>query len=274
MILDILKQYKWQLAVIYPLLIIQYVLMSLVPLWLGKAIDGLMQNDYKNLTILLAIDISALAIGTFLKRYDTRVFMKIFSEKAAKVVEMLTSKNTNPNKITNRYGLVGYYTDFFEFSLPQIIQASIGTATSLIILFYADYRIGIICGLLFILMCFCNLVNSYRTQKIDLDIQNLKEEITQKIMDRESSFGSIFNLGRKYIRKSDIDATNFFCVDSLSIIMHTSTMLLLVYTCPTIGVVTSTLMYADDIYAQSHKIFYFLMFMRGIENTNKLINED
>ena len=273
MIIEILKENKFKIGFIYSLLIIQYCLFSLIPFLLGKAIDGLIQNQNTNLIYFLTAEISALLIGFFLKRYDTKVFMKIFVQKAIKAIQILREKNVIPSKIVSRYHLVGFYSDFFEYSLPQILSAFIVASTALMMLFVADYRIGIISSFLFILMILNNKILSHKTQKVDLDIQHTKEALTQTIMDNQDYQSTLVNLCNNYIKKSNLDALNFFFNDSLSILMHVSVLLILVYINPSIGAITSTLMYVDKIYGTSVNIFYFFMFMRSIENTDKLIKD-
>jgi hypothetical protein len=273
MITEILKENKFKIGLIYFLLVIQYCLFSLIPFLLGKAIDGLLQNQNTNFYYFLLVEIIALLIGFFLKRYDTKVFMKIFSEKAIKAIQMLRDKNVIPSTIATRYGLVGYYSDFFEFSVPQILQAIINSTTALSMLFLTDYKIGLIASILFTFMIINNIKISYKTQKVDLDIQHTKETITHSLMENQEYRNNLTSLGNLYIRKSNLDATNFFFNDGLSIIMHISVLLMLVFTQPSIGAITSTLMYVDKIYGTTFNIFYFFMFMRGIENTNKLIKD-
>jgi ABC-type multidrug transport system fused ATPase/permease subunit len=274
MIKEILKENKLQITFIYAMLIIQYGLFSLIPYLLGKTIDGLLIKDNFYLLILLTAEITALLIGFFLKRYDTKVFMKIFCDKAIKAVQILRNKNIIPAKIAARYQLVGYYSDFFEFSLPQIIQAFIGATTALTMLYLTDHKIGILATILFIGMITVNKIYSYKTQKIDLNIQTEKENINHSLMENLEYKNYLQNLSQNYVRKSNLDAANFFFNDSLSIIMHLATMLILVYTQPTVGVITSTLLYVDKLYSVTFNVFYFFMFIRGIENTNKLINEN
>ena len=245
----------------------------MMPYLLGKAIDNLLIKDNFGLFCLLSAEIAALLLGFFLKRYDTKVFMKIFCDKAIKAVQMLRDKNILPAKITARYQLVGYYSDFFEYSLPQIINSFIGAGTALTMLFITDHKIGLIATILFILMILVNKIYSYKTQKVDLNIQNDKENINHTLMENLEYKPHLINLGNNYIKKSNLDAANFFYNDSLSIIMHVSIMLLLVYTNPTVGAITSTLLYVDKLYGVTYNIFYFFMFMRGIENTNKLLHE-
>jgi hypothetical protein len=155
-----------------------------------------------------------------------------------------------------------------------MLNAFIGAGTALFMLFYIDYRIGIISTFLFICMIVNNKIMSYKTQIVDLDIQNIKENITQTLMDNKPYNYQLVNLSGQYVKKSNLDALNFFFNDTLSIIMHVTIMLILVYTYNSIGTITSTLMYVDKIYGTTFNIFYFFMFMRSIENANKLIHEE
>jgi ABC-type multidrug transport system fused ATPase/permease subunit len=273
MIKEILKENKFQIIFIYTMLVIQYGLFSLIPYLLGKAIDGLLIKDNYYLFILLGAEIIALLIGFFLKRYDTKVFMQIFCNKAIKAIQILRTKNIMPAKIAARYQLVGYYSDFFEFSLPQIIQAIIGATTALAMLYLTDHKIGILATILFVGMITVNKVYSFKTQKIDLNIQAEKENINHSLMENLEYQNHLQSLSKNYVTKSNLDAANFFFNDSLSIIMHLATMLILVYTQPSIGAITSTLLYVDKLYSVTFNVFYFFMFIRGIENTNKLIHE-
>jgi hypothetical protein len=273
MIKEILKENKLQISLIYSLLIIQYGLFSIMPYLLGKAIDGLLIKENSGLVLLLVAEIAALILGYGLKRIDTIVFMKIFCDKAIKAVQILRDKNMIPAKIAARYQLVGYYSDFFEYSLPQIINSFIGAGTALTMLYITDHKIGLIATVLFFFMIIVNKVYSFKTQKVDLDIQNNKENINHSLMENLEYKPHLINLSSDYIKKSNLDAANFFFNDSLSILMHVCIMLMLVYTNPTVGAITSTLLYVDKLYGVTYNIFYFFMFMRGIENTNKLLHE-
>lgn len=273
MIKEILKENKLQIASIYSLLIIQYGLFAIMPYLLGKAIDDLLKKNSSGLVTLLIAEIAALLLGFFLKRYDTKVFMKIFCDKAIKAVQILRDKNILPSKIAARYQLVGFYSDFFEYSLPQIINSFIGAGTALTMLYITDHKIGIIASILFFLMILVNKIYSFKTQKIDLDIQNNKENVNHTLIENLEYKPHLINLSANYVKKSNLDAANFFFNDSLSIIMHVSIMMILVYTNPTVGAITSTLLYVDKLYGVTYNIFYFFMFMRSIENTNKLLHE-
>jgi ABC-type multidrug transport system fused ATPase/permease subunit len=273
MIKEILKENKLQIASIYSLLIIQYGLFAIMPYLLGKAIDDLLKKNSTGLVTLLIAEIAALILGFCLKRYDTKVFMKIFCDKAIKAVQILRDKNILPSKIAARYQLVGFYSDFFEYSLPQIINSFIGAGTALTMLYITDHKIGLIASILFFLMILVNKIYSFKTQKIDLDIQNNKENVNHTLIENLEYKPHLINLSANYVKKSNLDAANFFFNDSLSIIMHVSIMMILVYTNPTVGAITSTLLYVDKLYGVTYNIFYFFMFMRSIENTNKLLHE-
>ncbi len=274
MIIEILKENKLTIGFIYTLSILQYTLHALLPFLLGKAIDGLLQDDKSNLVVLVIANALSIFLGFYLKRYDTRVYMAIFAHKAIKAIQILRRKNVVPSKIASRYQLVGYYSDFFEYSLPQAISAFIKAMTSMVMLFVTNPIIGLINTLIYLITLFIHQKCSRLIQKQDMDIQHIKEDIVQNIMDNKEYEQPIHSLSKFYIKKSNIDATNFLINDSLALIMHLSTILLLVYIHPSIGMVTSTLMYVDQLYGTTYSIFYFLLFVRGVENTNKFINSD
>lgn len=273
MIHEIFNENKFKIAFIYSLLIIQYAIFSIIPFLLGKAIDSLINSSHQDLYLFLIAEISALLLGFFLKRYDTKVFMKIFCDKAIKAVQILRDKNILSSKIAARYQLVGYYSDFYEYSLPQIINASIAATTAIIMLFITDYKIGIMAITLFPIMILVNKIYSFKTQKVDLDIQHNKENINHALMENLEYKNIMQEMSNNYIKKSNLDAANFFFNDSISITIHTCTMLILVSTQPSVGAITSTLLYVDKLCGTTFNIFYFFMFMRSIENTNKLIKD-
>lgn len=274
MIIEILKENKLTIGFIYTLSIFQYTLQALLPFLLGKAIDGLLQGNKSNLIVLIIANTISLCLGFFLKRYDTKVYMTIFAKKAIKAIQILRKKNVPPSKITSRYQLVGFYSDFFEYSMPQAISASIKAITSMIILFVTNPIIGLLNSCIYLITIFIHQFCSKLIQKQDVNIQHIKEDIVQNIMDNKECEQPIQSLSNFYIKKSNLDAANFLANDSLSLVMHVSTILLLVYMQPSIGMVTSTLMYVEQLYGTTYSIFYFLLFVRGVENTNKFINSD
>lgn len=274
MIKDIFRENRLKIGLIYIFLIIQYTLTSLTPYLTGKAIDSLLRFSYSDLFIFLANEGAVITIGVLLKRFDTRVFMSIFTSKASQAIEQLRLRKVVETKILSRYHLVRTYSDFFEFSIPQILNAIISAATALVMITVADYSVGAVVSGLFLLMVLNNRILSYKIQKIDKDIQFRNEEINQQIISSQSVLGSLIDLGKSFVRKSDLDAVNFFFNDLLGILMTLSVMFMLLDDHPTIGMIAANVLYVQRLHGVTYNIFYFFMFMRSIENTNDFLNAE
>lgn len=274
MIKDIFRENRLKIGLIYIFLIIQYTLTSLTPYLTGKAIDSLLRFSYSDLFIFLANEGAVITIGVLLKRFDTRVFMSIFTSKASQAIEQLRLRKVVETKILSRYHLVRTYSDFFEFSIPQILNAIISAATALVMIMVADYSVGAVVSGLFLLMVLNNRILSYKIQKIDKDIQFRNEEINQQIISSQSVSGSLIDLGKSFVRKSDLDAVNFFFNDLLGILMTLSVMFMLLDDHPTIGMIAANVLYVQRLHGVTYNIFYFFMFMRSIENTNDFLNAE
>lgn len=274
MIKDIFRENRLKIGLIYIFLIIQYTLTSLTPYLTGKAIDSLLRFSYSDLLIFLANEGAVITIGVLLKRFDTRVFMSIFTSKASQAIEQLRLRKVVETKILSRYHLVRTYSDFFEFSIPQILNAIISATTALVMITVADYSVGAVVSGLFLLMVLNNRILSYKIQKIDKDIQFRNEEINQQIISSQSVSGSLIDLGKSFVRKSDLDAVNFFFNDLLGILMTLSVMFMLLDDHPTIGMIAANVLYVQRLHGVTYNIFYFFMFMRSIENTNDFLNAE
>jgi ABC-type multidrug transport system fused ATPase/permease subunit len=272
--IEILKENYVKIGTIYAFLAIQYTLTALIPFTLGKAIDGLLTGQYHHFITFLAAEVTALIIGYTLKRYDTKVFMNIFSEKAIKAISILKAKQVEPTKIVTRYGLVASYSDYFEFALPQAINAIINGITAITMLCYTDSKIGAIAIIAYALMLTSTKILSHVIQKNELSLQHTRERITNTIVNGEDPTQDIRQLANNYVSRSNNDALNFFNTDLLSIALKVTIMIILTKEAHSIGTITSTLIYADKIYGTVINMYYYFMFQRSIENTDKLIHDD
>jgi hypothetical protein len=272
--IEILKENYVKIGTIYAFLAIQYTLTAIIPFTLGKAIDGLLIGQYHHFITFLAAEVTALIIGYTLKRYDTKVFMSIFSEKAIKAVSILKAKKVDPTKIVTRYGLVASYSDYFEYALPQAINAVINGITAIAMLCYTDSKIGAIAIIAYTLMITSTKILSHIIQKNEINLQHTRESITNTIMNGEDPTQDIRQLANNYVSRSNNDALNFFNTDLLSITLKVAIMIILTKEAHSIGTIASTLIYVDKIYGTVINLYYYFMFQRSIENTDKFINDD
>lgn len=273
MLKEIITEHKGKIGILYSILTTQYILAALIPHAFGKAIDGLINQQYQPFIIFLIMEAATLTLGYTLKRYDTKIYMKIFADKANKAINILRIKEATPAKIIERYRMVTSYNDYLEYAMPQMINASISAITALVILYTTDYKIGIAALTAYTMMLINNHIQSYKNQKTEIAIQKEKETIAKGIMASEEVSDQIKELSSNYVRKSNIDALNFFVTDGLSIGLKIATIFILISCSHTIGVITSTVMYIERLCGTAYNVYYYFMFVRGMENTNQFINE-
>jgi len=122
---EIFNENKIGIIFTYFLTLVEIFVISILPYLIGTAIDNLLESNYEGITKYSFAWIFFVLVATFRKRFDTRVFSAIYYKKALKTIDNLKNQNLDEKKISIRYGLVGIYSDFFEFTLPNASNSSI-----------------------------------------------------------------------------------------------------------------------------------------------------
>lgn len=122
----IAKRYALPVAGTMGLLIIENILAAIAPLFLGRAIDGLIAQTYSALWIFLAVAVTGLIIAIGRRVYDTRVYARIYREAASETVEKENLKEAAVTRITARANFVSEFVEFFEIYLPLALTSFFG----------------------------------------------------------------------------------------------------------------------------------------------------
>ena len=119
--------------------------MLLFPLCIGRAVDGLLKQDYRGLIELGALCLAFLLTGAGRRFYDTRVYARVFRTIGGELIERETKSGAEISRVAARTGLLGEVVDFLENSLPELIEQIIGFVGILIILLLVDSRVFALC---------------------------------------------------------------------------------------------------------------------------------
>jgi ABC-type multidrug transport system fused ATPase/permease subunit len=141
-ILPILKIYKWKIALIYVYIILGQILFLLEPYFLGKAIDGLLVQDY---TYLIALFSAHIGENIFMYKrmvYDIRVYTQIYNDIVLNYLKRDKSSDTSA-KIA-RTEMLHVVIDFIEHHLHYYIAAILTIIGSLYFVFIQHTTTGII----------------------------------------------------------------------------------------------------------------------------------
>jgi ABC-type multidrug transport system fused ATPase/permease subunit len=133
-------------------LIIAYLLTSggmvaglLYPLATGLAINGVLSGEYLAVLWLVGCHAAQLMPTVASKRYDTRVFTRIYAALASKVVRQSRADGLEPARVAARASLSREYTDFLEEDVSRILYAAIALTISLSALAFLQPTLAFAC---------------------------------------------------------------------------------------------------------------------------------
>lgn len=198
-------------------LIITYILFSLEMLgglmrfyFFGEAINDLIKGSYNGLIILAAVHIAYLLTGTIRHMYDTRTYSSIYTSLVTKFLSRRYVK-ADISKLTAHSTLAREFVDFLEHDLIYVIEAAYNILGSLIILFFYDKTVVLICLAIMVPVIIISMLYGKKMMKLN----KLKNDELEKQVDIISTGNSHIirhhynNLRKWQIRISDKEALNF-----------------------------------------------------------------
>lgn len=272
MLKEIFKENKLRISLTYAITITEYIIFSLLPYNMGLAIDDLLAGNIKMLIIHSSILLFSIVIGAFRRAYDTRVFSDIYINKASKTIKLLRGKQFDDKKLVSRYGLVGIYSDFFEYTLPLAVRILIGTGIAFLMVAYIEYKIMYFVGPSIIAVLIIQYYSSKKIQAYEYTMQNTRENISESLVDKKDCDPHLETQKETLIRKSDIDCISFVCTDTLWGSTEIACIVIVCNLGLSMGEITSVLMYLNNIWGylgMSCSLFYQV---RLLQMTNNLLD--
>ncbi len=217
---QIMLKHRYRLFITYILFSLEMVGNLLRPLFLGIAINDLMKGSYRGLILLSVVHMAWLIIGTIRHRLDTRTYSAIYTSLVTKFLSRRYNK-ADISKLSAHSTLAREFVDFLEFDLVYIMEAVFGIAGSLLLLFFYDTSVVLVC--LAILLPVIGFSYLYGKKMNILNKQ--KNDELEKQVDTISSGNNILikehydNLRKWQIRISDQEAWNFGLMEILVMIV-------------------------------------------------------
>lgn len=132
-VLPLIKQFPARISVTWFIIVLENALLALIPLFVGKAIDGLLSSSH-DATISLAAILAGLIIIAVVRRfYDTRVYSSIRVALGLEVSQM--HKEEDVSVANAHISMARELVDFLEEQLPELLTAVIQLVVSLLVLF-------------------------------------------------------------------------------------------------------------------------------------------
>ncbi len=224
---DLISKHRYQLVVTYLLFSLEMVGGLLRPFFLGMAINDLLKHSYRGLIVLSIVHLLTLIMGTLRHMYDTRTYSAIYVSLVTKFLSRkINAKDVS--KLSSHSTLAREFIDFLEFDLVYVLEAAYNLFGSLIILFFYDSAVILICLAVLIPV----LGTSYYYGKKMKHLNRLKNDELELQVDAISS-GNKRTLNRHYnslrklqIKISDQEAWNFGFMEFLVMIVLGASLLI------------------------------------------------
>lgn len=145
---DVLKslflKHKYQLIITYVLFTLETAGGLLRFYFFGEAVNGIIKGSYNGLIMLAVVHLVYLSVGTVRHIYDTRTYSAIYTSLVTRLLSRKLSKY-DVSKLSAHSTLAREFVDFLEQDFVYVLEAIYNLAGSLIILFFYDKTIALVC---------------------------------------------------------------------------------------------------------------------------------
>lgn len=202
----LLRVFRWKIGLTWALVVLETALLTLIPLFIGFAIDGLMERDFSSMYLLCAILVVLLVVATGRRVYDTRAYgtirVALGAELADRNVELPVSS------LSARIHMARELVDFLEQSLPEIMTSILQLVIAVIVLWVFDWILAasaLGAGVLMLLIYGLFHRRFYRLNRA-LNTQSEKEVKLLERRDRGSLLSHLQALRKFTVNLSDTEA--------------------------------------------------------------------
>ncbi len=209
-----MAQFKWRISFTLGLVMIEALLAVLFPLFIGLAINDLLEQSYAGIFHLALLGLASLVVGSARRFYDTRIYSGIYCQIAPEMVDNELSKNSSTSKISARSGLLTEFVNFLEESMPEAIGALVSLLGILVIIATLNTHVFWAClGLLaFIVVIY--LVTGQLNFTLNKQYNNQLEKQVEVIARKEPALISehFRRLMTWNIKLSDLETVNYLLI--------------------------------------------------------------
>lgn len=203
-------QHKYKLIFTYSLFSLEMLGSLLRFYFFGEAINDLIKGSYHGLIVLTLVHLSYLVIGTIRHMLDTRTYSAIYTSLVTRFLSRRYLK-TDVSKLTAHSTLAREFVDFLEHDLVYVVEAAYNIIGSLIILFFYDKTVVLICLAIMIPVIIISMLYGKKMMRLNkFKNDELEKQVNIISTGNNASIRHHYNNLRKWqVRISDKEAWNF-----------------------------------------------------------------
>lgn len=205
------RRFRWRISLTMVLVVLEAGIALLFPLFIGFAVNDLIDDSLNGVVALAGVGLAALIVGSGRRYYDTRAYASIYRTVASEMVERERRSGASTSRITARSNLLTELVEFLENSMPELIGAVIGVVGTLAIL--AGINVGVLLGCLALLVLVVAIYwitarrnlrfNAGYNDELEMQVDAIASGAPAGIADHYA------RLMRWNVRLSDLETTNY-----------------------------------------------------------------
>ncbi len=204
-------RFKWKVTLTFALVLFETLLNLLFPLFIGLAINGLLNRRYENLMWLAALGVLTLVIGSARRFYDTRAYAGMYQIISNEMVVREQRKDSPISRISARTTLLTEFVEFLENSVPMITGNFIGVFGVLILIFSLNRNVFWACLAIFVLIIVVYGLSGKKNFQLNEKYNNQLEKQVEALSSKDNSTiqQHFRSLMRWNIKLSDLETLNY-----------------------------------------------------------------
>lgn len=119
-------RFKYRITLTLALVVIETLLGLLYPLFIGWAVNGLLDDSFVGIYWLAGLGGASLIIASARRAYDTRIYAHVLQSITPEMVEREKEKGRSVSTISARSSLLTELVEFFENAMPEVVTSTIG----------------------------------------------------------------------------------------------------------------------------------------------------
>ena len=207
---NLMVKHKYQLIFTYSLFSLEMLGGLLRFYFFGEAINDLIKGSYRGLIVLTIVHLAYLVIGTVRHMFDTRTYSAIYTSLVTRFLSRRYQK-TDISKLSAHSTLAREFVDFLEHDLVYVIEAVYNILGSLIILFFYDKTVVVICLAIMIPVIIISMLYGKKMMRLNKHKNDeLEKQVDIISAGNNTNIRHHYNNLRKWqVRISDKEAWNF-----------------------------------------------------------------
>lgn len=208
---ELLTEYRWKLAFVLFLILLEAGLSVLFPLFIGYAVDDAINQQFQGAMLLGGLGLATLIIGAGKRFFDSRVYAKVYQDLGLKIG---VQSEEPVSKRSAHLGFLSEAVEFFENSLPEIINGLIALLGTIILIASMNQMVFIGCLISMVLVVIVYGASQKYTLKY-YSSYNQEMENRVAILSQNSPISLNWHLRKVMkwnIRLSDLETINFSIV--------------------------------------------------------------